>query len=37
LSFSWRRVYKYTIILNFYSFFILFSIFFFVFYTIITL
>jgi NADH:ubiquinone oxidoreductase subunit 5 (subunit L)/multisubunit Na+/H+ antiporter MnhA subunit len=37
LSFSWRKVYKYTVILNFYSFFILFLIFFFIFYTIITL
>lgn len=37
LSFSWRKVYKYTTILNFYSFFILFSIFFFIFYVILTL
>lgn len=36
LSFSWRRVYKYTIILNFYSFMILFIIFFTVFYTFLT-
>jgi len=37
LSFSWRRVYKYTTILNFYSFFILFLVFFYIFYTVLTL
>lgn len=37
LSFSWRRVYRYTTILNFYSFFILFLMFFYIFYVILTL
>lgn len=37
LSFSWRRVYKYVVILNFYSFFILFLIFFNFFYIFLTL
>ena len=36
LSFSWRRVYKYSIILNFYSFIILFLIFFIFFYIFLT-
>jgi hypothetical protein len=37
LSFSWRRVYKYSVILNFYSFIILFFIFFYIFYIFLTL
>lgn len=36
LTFSWRRVHKYSIILNYYSFFILFFIFFTLFYNILT-
>lgn len=36
LTFSWRRVYKYTIILNFYNFVLLFLIFFTIFYVVLT-